>query len=92
MVTVNVTPLEYKFKKGEKVRIRPGSDLLGISIVDHADEVMRISEHTIVEEATLGSWKKAELNDTLTYTIGGVLYSCGREHQWRIPESFLEKV
>lgn len=75
--------MKYKFKVGDKVRVRPGVDLEGLDI--GGDGTLRTKVQTITN-ATPGHerWDKAgheDIDGTPTYSVGRI--------GWRIPEAFL---
>ena len=75
--------MEYKYKTGDKVRIKAGVDLERICIVNRAEEVM--SKEYIIADDTPGGeiWYDTELDGTPTYTL---------DYGWRMPEAFLELI
>ena len=72
--------MNYKFKKGDKVKLARGVSIRKLGIDFSRKEAGLVSVLTI-EDATPGSeaWGEKEQNGQPTYTI----------NSWRIPESFL---
>lgn len=74
---------KYKFKVGDKVRIKSGVDLGRLCILgeDTIAELMD-SELTITDDKPgWDGWSDKELDGTPTYSVG----------VWRIPEGFLKR-
>lgn len=74
--------MKYKFKTGDKVRIKSGMDLERLSISEILTDELIGPKLTITDD-TPGQeeWNDKEYNGTPTYSIGA----------WRISEAFLRK-
>jgi len=74
---------KYKFKVGDKVRIKSGVDLERITIGGEENIKELMSSELTIDDATPGQekWRDKGVDGTPTYSIDG----------WRIPESFLIK-
>lgn len=80
--------MKYKFKEGDRVRVKPEVNLSRLSIVgERGEEVSKELKETVqvITDATPGceGWMDKELNGEPTYSVG--------DERWRIPESFLKK-
>lgn len=74
---------KYKFKLGDKVRIKSGVDLGRIRITEEETTSRLMDSELTITDATPGQekWSDREIDGTSTYSVDG----------WRIPESFLIK-
>lgn len=82
--------MKYNLKKGDKVRIKPGVNLIELGISsNNAKRVMKADDLTITED-TPGEegWKITKIDQTPTYSVS----ETNRGWKgWRIPESYLIK-
>lgn len=75
--------MNYKFKVGDRVRVKPDADMVKIGIREPYGKELKETAY-IITEASPGRWPRSELkdiNNTPTYDVNG----------WRIPESYLVK-
>ncbi len=75
----------YKFKLGDKVRIKPEADLTRLRIFDEENIASLMSEELNITDTTPGGevWDDEGVDGQPTYSVSG---------HWRIPQSFLEKI